>query len=195
MSSRLVRKSLAIRQKFLDKGKTCIVPSRPLPGISSGYQTYGAYANIAETHTNESTEVIFSATKSIYWDDLLRLSVPYHYFQRLAGELPDNDFLAILFFLLVVAIYVAVIGVCLWTLRVQRKTVSSKQSLLKKVALTYKNANESTNISCSFDTGGIPFVINNSATYIIFNDRSRNVENLRAQESSVETSHAWDCLL
>jgi hypothetical protein len=58
-------------QNFLDKGKACIIPSHPLPGISSGYQTYGAYANIAETHANESTKVVSSATKRIYRDDPL----------------------------------------------------------------------------------------------------------------------------
>jgi hypothetical protein len=115
--------------------------------------------------------------------------VPYQYFWELAGEPPDNAFLAILFFLLIVAIYVAVIGIPLWTLRAQRKNESSKQSSLKKVALTSKNAKEGTNISCSFDTYGILFVINNSATCIICNDRSQFVGNLRAQESSVETSH------
>jgi hypothetical protein len=150
---------------------------------------YGAYANIAQTHTNKSTEVVFSATKRIYWDDLLQLSVPYQYFWELAGEPPDNAFLAILFSLSVMAIYVAVIGVRLWMLHAQCKNASSKQSSVKKVALTSKNAKEGTNISCSFDTDGIPFVINYSATCIICNDRSQFVGNLRAQESSVETSH------
>ncbi len=97
-------------------------------------------------------------------DDPLGLSVPYQYFWELAGELPDNTFLALLFFLLVVAIYVTVIGVHLWTLRAQRKNVSLTKSSLKKVALTSKNAKEGTDISCSFDTDGIPFVIDNSAT-------------------------------
>ncbi len=91
------------------------------------------------------------------------------------------------------AIYVAVIGVHLWTLRAQCKNASLKQSSLKKVALASKNAKEGTNISCSFDTDGIPFVLDNSATCIICNDRSQFVGNLRAQESSVETSHGTAC--
>jgi hypothetical protein len=124
----------------LDKGKARIIPSRSLPGISSGYQTYRAYVNIAQTHANKSTEVVSSATKRIYWDDPLQLSVPYQYFQELAGEPPDNAFLAILFFLSVVAVNVAVLGVCLWTLHAQRRNASLKQSSLKKVALTSKNA-------------------------------------------------------
>jgi hypothetical protein len=180
-------------QNFLDRGKACIIPSRPLLGISSGYQTYSAYANIAQTHANESTEVVSSATKRIYWDDPLQLLVPYQYFWELAGEPSDNAFLAILFFLSVEAIFVAVIGVRLWMLRAQCKNASLMQSSLKKVALTSKNAKDGTNISCSTDTDGIPFGINNSPICIICNDRSQFVGNLRAQESSVETSHGTAC--
>jgi hypothetical protein len=137
--------------------------------------------NIAQTQANESTEVVSSATKRIYWDGTLRLLVPFQYFWELAGELPDNDFLAIFFFLLVVAIYVAVIGVRLWTLRAQRKNASLTQSSLKKVALTSKNAKKGANISCSFDTYRIFFVNDNSATCIFCNDRSQFVGNLSAQ--------------
>jgi hypothetical protein len=60
-------------------------------------------------------------------------------------------------------------------------------------SLTSKNAKEGTNISCSFDTDEILFVINNSATCIICNDRSQFVGNLRAQESSVEILHGTAC--
>ncbi len=94
---------------------------------------------------------------------------------------------------MVVAIYVAVIGVCLWTLHAQRKNASSKQSSLRKVALTFKNDKEGIDNSCSFDTDVIPFVIDNSASCIICNDRNQFVENLRAQESFVETSHGTAC--
>jgi hypothetical protein len=135
----------------------CVIPSCPLPGISSGYQTYDAYANIAQTHANNSAEVVSSARKRIYWDDPLRLSVPYQYFQELSGEPPDNAFLAILFFLSVIAIYVTVLGVRLWMLRAESRNASSKQSSIKKVALTSRNAKEGTDISCSFDTDGIFF--------------------------------------
>jgi hypothetical protein len=67
------------------------------------------------------------------------------------------------------------------------------QSSLKKVAPSFKNAEVGTNTSCSFDTDRIPFVIDNSATCLICNDRSQFVGNLRAQESSVETSHGTAC--
>jgi hypothetical protein len=42
----------------------------------------------------------------------------------------------------------------------------------------------------SFDSNGIPFVIDNSATCIICNDRSQFVGPLRVQHTSVETTHS-----
>ena len=43
--------------------------------------------------------------------------------------------------------------------------------------------------SQSFDSDGIPFVIDNSATCIVCNDRSKLVGPLRVQHTSVETTH------
>ncbi len=74
---------------FLEKRMICITPSRPLLGVTFGYHTHSAYANIAMMHPNKSAEVIFSATTSIYWNNSLRLLVPYLYSQELAGEPPD----------------------------------------------------------------------------------------------------------
>ena len=57
------------------------------------------------------------------------------------------------------------------------------------VSLATNDFQEGTNISFSFNSDGIPFVINNSATYIICNDWAQFVGNLRAEKLSVETTH------
>jgi hypothetical protein len=49
---------------------------------------------------------------------------------------------------------------------------------------------ECSDTSHSFDSDGIPFVINNSATCIICNDSSQFVGPLRVQHTSVETTHS-----
>ena len=49
--------------------------------------------------------------------------------------------------------------------------------------------------SQSFDSDGIPFVIDNSATCIICNDRSQFVGPLRVQHTSVETTHGTASLV
>jgi hypothetical protein len=56
---------------------------------------------------------------------------------------------------------------------------------------------EGTGISFPFDSGGLPFVIDNSMTCIICNDWSQFVGNLRAEKLPVETTHgsaSYDCI-
>ena len=58
-----------------------------------------------------------------------------------------------------------------------------------RVSLATSELQESPDNSFSFDSDGLPFVIDNSATCIICNDRAQFVGNLRAKKSSVETTH------
>ncbi len=58
-----------------------------------------------------------------------------------------------------------------------------------RVSLATSELQESPNNSFSFDSDGLPFVIDNSVTCIICNDRAQFIGNLRAEKLSVETTH------
>jgi len=68
---------------------------------------------------------------------------------------------------------------------------SSPTGNTRHIALTSSMdvCKECSDTSHSFDSDGIPFVIDNSATCIICNDRSQFVGPLRVQHTSVETTH------
>jgi hypothetical protein len=57
------------------------------------------------------------------------------------------------------------------------------------VSLATLEIQEGTDFSFSFDSDGLPFVINISMTCIICNDRMQFVGDLQAERSSIETTH------
>ncbi len=68
-------------------------------------------------------------------------------------------------------------------------TASSADKPALKASFATVDPQEGTGNSFSFDSDGLPFVIDNSATCIICNDRSQFVGHLRAEKSSIETTN------
>ncbi len=78
-------------RQYIARGEVKITPARLRHGINSNYESHGIYANLGAS-PNESAEVIASSTKSLFYDDPLRLLATYKYFATVAGEPPDSAF-------------------------------------------------------------------------------------------------------
>jgi hypothetical protein len=141
------------------------------------YESHGTYANLGSS-SNKSAEVVESSTKHLFYVDSLRLLAPYNYFAAVAGEPPNNAFCQFLAFMGIVMIFSSVLLSV--ALRIHRYAVTSHGSptRLSTVSLATSETQEGTNFSFSFDSGGLPFVINNFATCIICNGWTQFVGNL-----------------
>ena len=166
---------------------------RRLVGCISHYEVSGAHAHLGEAASPEVEEAVASATRRVYFDDPLRLSKPYWFIRRRAGRPPDNAFTRFIAIAGIVLLFASVLGYHLYLLKNQESTkmASTPTGNTCRVALTSSMdvCKECSDTSHSFDSDGIPFVIDNSATCIIYNDRSQFVGPLRVQQTSVETTH------
>ena len=166
---------------------------RHLVGCISHYEVCGAHAYLGKAASPEVEEAVASATRRVYFDDPLRLSEPYWFFRRRAGRPPDNAFTRFIAIAGIVLLFASVLGYRLYLLKNQEgtKMASSPTGNTRHVALTSSMdvCKECSDTSHSFDSDGIPFVIDNSATCIICNDRSQFVGPLRVQHTSIETTH------
>jgi hypothetical protein len=153
----------------------------------------GAHAHLGETASPEVEEAVASATWRVYFDDPLRLSKPYWFFRRRAGCPPDNAFTCFIAIAGIVLLFGSVLGYRLYLLKNQESTkmASTPTGNTCRVALTSSMdvCKECSDTIHFFDSYGNPFVIDNSATCIICNDRSQFVGPLRVQQTSVETTH------
>jgi hypothetical protein len=104
-------------------------------------------------------------------------------------EPPNNAFCQVLAFMGIIMIFSSVLFSA--ALHIHRHAVTSckSPSRLSTVSLATSKIQKGTNFSFSFDSGGLPFVINNSSTCIIYNDRMQLVGDLRAERLLVETTH------
>ncbi len=111
-----------------------------------------------------------SATKRVFVDDPFWISVPYCFLMKCAGKPPDNTFSHAIAFLDIVVFYVAVIGYRFWQFKHLQRALfkTSRPSCIFLASLQKSHQVCKDAISgLSFDTNGIPFVIDNSATCII----------------------------
>ena len=126
--------SLFIRRRFLACCRIHIQPMRPILGCVSFYTVHGAYAQLGEDTSDEVNNAADSATKRVFFDDPLWISVPYSFLMKRLGKPPDNAFSRAIAFLSIVVIYVAVIGYWFWQFkRLQR--ASFKTSCPSRIAL------------------------------------------------------------
>jgi hypothetical protein len=155
--------------QYIARGKIKITPTRLRHGINSNYENHGTYANLGSS-SNKSAEVVALSTKPLFYNDPLWLLAPYNYFAAVAGEPPDNAFSQILAVMGIVMIFSIVLISA--ALRIYWHAVTSRErpSRLSRVSLATSEIQEGTSFSFSFDSDGLPFVINNSATCIICND-------------------------
>ena len=165
------------KRLFLFKGKTKINPTRLRDGVNSGYESHGAYAHLGSS-INESDKLVKNSCKTIFFDDPLRLSIPYNYFADIAGEPPDNAFRRLLAFICISLIFIGTLIQATIRIHMHATTASLDNRLASQALFATVDPQEGTNNSFSFDSDGLPFVIDNSATCIICNDRAQFVGHL-----------------
>jgi hypothetical protein len=121
--------------------------------------------------TNESAKFVKSSTKQLFIDDSLWLLAPYNYFAAVAGEPPDNALKRLLVLMAIIVIFAVVLGSCALKISGHKTTSQeSPSSRPTRISLATSEIQEDANIPFTFDSDGLPFVINNSATCIICND-------------------------
>jgi hypothetical protein len=181
-------------------------------------QSQGAYAHIDEKPGQELLQVLLDSIvqKQIYFDDPLRLSVPYEYIAKKVIEPPDGlaydtlAFLALVFtFLLpVVRGYLRLLKrimnrrlsnfihrlrgrddeqVFVGELPKRNYALATKLLTKEKFALMAESSEHA--YLTSWDSDGIFFCVDNSATCIICNDKSLFVGDFKRGRSEVLTSN------
>ena len=182
------RVSRQTKRQFLFKGKRKITPTRLRDGVNSGYESHGAYAHLGSS-ANESDKLVKTSCKTVFFDDPLRLSTPYQYFVDIAGEPPDNAFRRLLALIGISLIFIGILIQATMRIHMHAVTASQLDKSASQASLATVDPQEGTDNSFSFDSDGLPFVIDNSATCIICNDRAQFVGHLRAEKSSIETTN------
>jgi hypothetical protein len=175
-------------RQFISKKKIKINPTRLKHGVNLGYESHGAYAHLGNV-PNESLSIFKGSSKTIFFNDPLRLSAPYNYFANAAKEPSDNVLRSFLELLGILGIFAGVLVVA--TMRIHKHAAFPQNSPTRfsRVSLAISELQESPDNSFSFNSDGLPFVIDNSATCIICNNHAQFVWNLKAKKLSAETTH------
>ncbi len=144
--------------------------------VFSSYQVHGAYAHLHKANHEDVAEATSGPTLPRIWD-LLRLATPYNIAQRQLFKPPDCYLARLVSLVIIVAVYTVpltratlyIIYLCLQT---PPQVLDSNTPLPSSVALATTNPPAASTPSMTFDTDGIPFIIDNLATCIICNVRS-----------------------
>ena len=173
----------------------------------SYYQIKGAYAHLNESSAKDLDEAVHAAKAIIYYDDPLRMAIPYEFLLKRLPKPPDGITKGLLSLSLIISIYSWIVAKGLTRLWYQLVTAhlfkkdthnifvrfgrkrrhKSRQlpTLHIKMFTTHANPDEN---AFSWDTDGIPFVIDNSATGIICNVRKLFVGPLQPTRVTLETA-------
>ena len=173
----------------------------------SYYQTQGAYAHLNQKGDKDLEEAVEAASIVMYYDDPLRLSIPYEFLHKRLPKPPDGIIKASLTLGAILIIYAIPIFkglIRLWIRllaarlctrddrnifvqygRRRRPKTKEIPSLHIKVFATKKDSDEN---AFSWDSDGIPFVIDNSATGIISNVRKLFVGPLTPTRVTLQTA-------
>ena len=169
--------------------------------VFSTYQVHGAYAHLFQKNNREVSEPIAQASGPAtprVWDPL-RLSVPYQFLVPRCFKPPDCQLRRGLTIALIIAIYLVPLSRGLLYLAYLRARKSFGLSApfpgtspkpcprCPRVALATSGPALRGSDSVSFETDGIPFIVDNSATCIITNDRSLFPGPLVAVQVQVDT--------
>ena len=155
----------------------------------SSYQVQGAYSHLNQRHEKYLDEAVAAATTLVYYNDPLRLAVPYVYLLEMLPE-PPNGLLKSIFSLtliLIVYLYPILRGLT----RLWRRSLIAYMSHRKLPTLhirMYATAADPNEKTFSWDTDGIPFVVDNSATAIISNKVRLFHRHLTPTRVTLETS-------
>ena len=163
--------------------------------VFTTYQVYGVYAHLHQHWNKDVEECIVESVGPVLpraWDPL-RLAIPYKYLLARVFKPPDCSFAELLTILLLLGLY-SVPWVCstlyLSCLRLRTLFRVGATSVTSCIALATTPPPQAGNTPVSFDTDGIPFIIDNSATCIICNEHSLFVGNLQPENYKVETVQA-----
>ena len=152
----------------------------------SFYQTQGFYAHLDQRSKKDLDEEVAAATTVVFYDDPLNLEILYTFFLERLLDPPDSFLKSVLSFSPIVFVYLYQILwglISLWLIRIGAYNFSNIfanhgrrcwkwHKPLPKVYIKAFAANTSSgNSSIYWDTGGIPFIVDNSATAIVFNER------------------------
>lgn len=174
----------------------------------SFYQVQGAFAHLNQSPEKDLDEAVHAATAFVFYDDPLRLAVPYEYLFKRLPEPPDGMLKSILSLGLIFLIYFLIVFkglIRLWYqlltaylfkidsrnifVRYGRKCRRKRPSMpTLHIKMFTTKANQSDENAFSWDTDGIPFVIDNSATGIISNVRKLFVGPLTPTRVTLETA-------
>jgi len=155
------------RRRFIAKGKVRMQPTLYRLRVLSSYQVWGAFAYLGANSARNAGVAIAASTGKIYSDDPARISVVYDYFAEIAGEPPDNAFLWILACIAIVAIHAALVTYGTWRIWWHQRNQPTTTPTKHHISLASSGDKGSVDFGQYFDTDGIPFVIDNSATCII----------------------------
>ena len=156
----------------------------------SHYQVQRAYAHLNQNICQDLDEALAAACAIKYYDDPLHLALPYLFFMDLLPEPPDGFVksffsLALILFVYFYPIFIALIRdwtklICSCIILSDDKNVFNRHGRRREkrrqqipclyIKVFASNANPSES-PFSWDTDGIPFIIDNSATSIIRNER------------------------
>ncbi len=179
-------------------GTICPLWSRFL--VFSSYQVHGAYAQLHQRNNAEIADSIADAggpSLLKVWDPLC-FTVPYQYLLALLFEPPDCCFGQWITILTIVLIYM--VPLCqgaayltylrLFPLPPLACPQKHRHRCRRRTALTTTNNTLKGNSTVTFDTDGIPFIVDNSATCIITSERLLFIGNLVPVQVQVDTIEA-----
>ena len=164
----------------------------------SFYQTRGAYAHLNQRLENDLDEAVKDATVAVFHDDPLRLAIPYVHILEHLPEPPDGYIKSMLSLTLILFLhlYPTLRGLTiLWkkgitkiyTNHGQRRQQRHKTLPKMNIIAFSADANEGDS-AYSWDTDGIPLIIDNSATAIISNERKIFTGQLTPMQITIETA-------
>jgi len=97
------------RRRFLARNIIRIQPMQCSLGCILHYKVRGAFAKIGAAASPEVVETVDLAMRRVYFDDPLRISVPYSFFRKRMGRPPDNAFTRFLAIVGIILLYASVI--------------------------------------------------------------------------------------
>jgi hypothetical protein len=163
--------------------------------VFTTYQVHGAYAHLHQHWNEDIEECIVESVGPVLpraWDPL-RLAIPYEYLSARVFKPPDCSLAKLLMILSPHGLYSVPLvrgTLHLSCLRLCTFFRVGAASVTSRIALATTLPPRAGNAPVSFNTDGIPFIIDNSAMCIICNERSLFDGNLRPENYKVETVQA-----
>lgn len=201
-----------VRRQFIAKQKRVLPVAHSGVRSLSSYTSYGAYAHLGQIQDPSAGRAIFLASRTIYCNNPLGIHSIFNYVAENIPDLPDTMVTHCLAFVMIASAFAWTLGGRLLALVIKDfneeqqhlldgtileweqqepyvSDVGDRKTLLSRTYAALATDNDSGSATTSFDTDGISFVIDNSATCIVCNDRSQFIGALREESYSVQTAN------